>query len=119
MEALFTLAKSRLPTALETKFAEFPTALIDTHGKDLTISADPSRSGTPAPSAGTAIPPPASATTVGTNKPAKKPEEKKTMNTTKVTIEATFMAAADDIFVLLTDEKRIPSWTRAAAQVCF
>jgi activator of HSP90 ATPase len=31
--------------------------------------------------------------------------------------EATFMAAADDLFGLFTDERRIPSWTRAPAQV--
>lgn len=29
------------------------------------------------------------------------------------------MAAADDLFGLLTDEKRIPMWTRAPAQVRF
>jgi len=113
VEALFTLAKSRLPTALETKFAEFPTALIDTHGKDLTVSTDPSRSGTPAPT-GTSTP--ASETVTAATKPVKKVEEAKTINTSKVTVEATFMVAADDLFGLLTDEKRIPLWTRSPAQ---
>ena len=38
------------------------------------------------------------------------------MNTSTVEVEATFMAAADDLFSLFTDEKRIPFWTRAPAQ---
>ena len=40
----------------------------------------------------------------------------KAHNTTTVTVDAHFMAAADDLFSLLTDEKRIPQWTRAPAQ---
>ncbi|KAI0071852.1 hypothetical protein K474DRAFT_1668530 [Panus rudis PR-1116 ss-1] len=119
VDALFNLVKTRLPVALETKFAEFPSAIIDTHGKDVTVSADPSRQGTPAPgsvsvSAGAAS---SGATGSGASaKPAVKKEEKKPLNTTTVTVEANFMAAADDLFSLLTDEKRIPSWTRAPAQ---
>jgi activator of HSP90 ATPase len=118
VEALFNLAKSRLSTALETKFAEFPSALIDTHGKDLTVSADPSRSGTPAPPAPRASTPASTSTnTASSTKPSKDEGTKSSLNTTKISVEATFMAAADDLFGLFTDEKRIPSWTRAAAQV--
>ena len=40
----------------------------------------------------------------------------KANNTTAVTVDAHFMAAADDLFALLTDEKRIPTWTRAPAR---
>jgi activator of HSP90 ATPase len=40
----------------------------------------------------------------------------KAVNTSDVKKSATFMAAADDLFSLLTDEKRIPMWTRAPAQ---
>lgn len=32
-------------------------------------------------------------------------------------VNATFQAAADDLFDLLTNEKKIPMWTRAPAQV--
>jgi len=112
VDSLFNLAKSRIPTALEAKFAEFAVALVDTHGKDLTVSGDPSRSGTPAPAAST------SATSASAPAPpAPKPVEKKTnLNTTKITVEGSFMAAADDLFGLLTDEKRIPMWTRASAK---
>jgi len=118
VDTLFTLAKSRLPVALETKFAEFANAIIEVHGKDLTVSTEPSRSATPVTSI-TASTSAASSSTqkVSTvTKPVKMVDEKKSLNTTRVSVEATFMAAADDLFSILTDEKRIPSWTRAPAQ---
>jgi len=110
VDALYKIARSRLPTALEVKFAEFPVALVGTHGGDLTVSGAPSRAETPAPpttaASGSAVLP-----------PVKKVEQKqKAVNTSKVTVEATFMVAADDLFGLLTDEKRIPTWTRASAK---
>ncbi|KAG6810285.1 hypothetical protein H0H92_012583 [Tricholoma furcatifolium] len=109
--ALVQLAKSRLPTALEAKFAEFPVALIDTHGRDLTVSGDPSRAGTPAPATKTG--PPASQSPA----PAQpKKVEQKAVNTVVVSVQSTFQAPADDLFTLLTDEKRITIWTRAPAQ---
>ncbi|KAG6861540.1 hypothetical protein C0995_015273 [Termitomyces sp. Mi166 len=114
VEALFNLAKSRLPVALEAKFAEFPTAIIDTHGKDLTISGEPSRVGTPAPATASLLAP-ASSSSPAPVQP-KKADPKK-INTKVVTVEATFQAPADDLFTLLTDEKRIPIWTRAPAQL--
>ncbi|KAK7694055.1 hypothetical protein QCA50_003631 [Cerrena zonata] len=115
VDGLFKLVRSKLPVALETKFAEFPSAIIDTHGKDLTVSTQTSRTGTPAPSgsATPAAPPPSAA---AAPKPAAKKPEAKKVNSTTVTVDANFMASADDLFSILTDEKRIPSWTRAPAQ---
>jgi activator of HSP90 ATPase len=115
VDALFKLAKTRLPTALETKFAEFPSAIIETHGKDLQVagSGDPSRSGTP-------VQPATPASASGSQRqPAsvKSGANVKPVNTTAVTVEANFMASAEDLFSLLTDENRIPSWTRAPAKV--
>jgi activator of HSP90 ATPase len=113
VDKLYALAKSRLPAALEAKFAEFPSAIIDNHGKDLTVSAEPSRTGTPAlglPSA------PPAAVAAAVPKPVVKPQAKKATNTSKVKVEASFNASADDLFSLLTDEKRIPIWTRAEAK---
>jgi len=111
--ALFDLAKSKLPTALETKFAAFPVDLIDTHGKDIIVgSNEPSRTSSPAP------PPSASAPAgSGVPVPAKKaaaPQRK--INTSTVEVEATFHASGDDLFSLLTDPKRIPQWSRAPAK---
>jgi len=111
VDKLFQLAKSRLPVALETKLAEFPTAIIDTHGKDLQVSAEPSRVGTPAP-------PAASSSSFASAAPGPKAvkREEKPLNTASVSVEATFMAAADDLFNLLTDPGRIHAWTRAATE---
>ncbi|PSS35611.1 hypothetical protein PHLCEN_2v1434 [Hermanssonia centrifuga] len=118
VDAIYKLAKSRLPVALEAKLSEFPSAIINTHGKDLTVSADPSRSGTPAPSSSTPTATggaPTSAPAVAA-KVAPKKVTAKAVNSTTVTIDGAFMASADDLFSILTDEKRLPSWTRAPAQ---
>jgi len=108
--ALFALAKEKLPTALEAKFAAFPVDLVETHGKDIIVGSNgPSRTGSPAPA-------PASANSgvaglaKGPNAPSRK------INTSVVEVEATFHASADDLFGLLTDEKRIPIWSRAQAK---
>lgn len=113
--ALYAFAEERLPAALEAKFAEFPVAIIEKHGRDLTISAEPSRAGTPAAPALVAASPPAVPSAPAPAKPAVAP--KTALNTSKIVKEATFMAAADDLFGLLTDSQRIPSWTRARAEV--
>lgn len=112
---VYQLAKSRLPVALEAKLSEFPSALINTHGKDLTVSADPSRAGTPAPAAASAASSAPAAAPAA--KPAVKKPEVKAVNTATVSVNAAFQASADDLFSILTDEKRIPMWTRAPAQV--
>ena len=114
--ALYALARERLPVALEAKFAEFPVAITEKHGKDLTVSGAPSRTGTPAP---TSVPVTASGSTApSVPAPAEPATAAKTaLNTSKIVKEATFMAAADDLFGLLTDQQRIPSWTRARAEV--
>jgi activator of HSP90 ATPase len=112
--ALFALAKQKLPTALEAKFAVFPVDLIDTHGKDIIVGPnETSRTSSPAP-------PPLSAPAGGASGGAKKvvaPSQR--INTSVVNVEATFRASADDLFSLLTDEKRIPTWSHASAKVCF
>ncbi|GLB34674.1 putative activator of Hsp90 ATPase, N-terminal [Lyophyllum shimeji] len=116
VEALFDVAKSRLPPALEAKFAEFPVAIIETHGKDLTVSEDPSRAGTPAPAAASASAYAPGAPAASPPTQPKKAQQPKTLTTTEVTVESNFQAAADDLYSLLTDEKRIPAWTRAPAK---
>lgn len=112
VDALFAFVKERLPPALESKFAEFPVAIMNTHGKDLTISGDPSRAGTPAPT----VSAPSATASASTTIPKPAPIKQTKLNTSTVVQEGNFMAAADDLFGLFTDEKRIPSWTRAPAQ---
>ncbi|KAI9466076.1 activator of Hsp90 ATPase [Lactarius psammicola] len=110
--SLFALAKEKLPTALETKFAAFPVDLIDTHGKDIIVgSNEPSRTGSPAPPSSTAVP--TSNSALGPTKKATSPPK---INASVVEVEATFHASGDDLFSLLTDEKRIPTWSRAPAK---
>ncbi|KAN0077112.1 Activator of Hsp90 ATPase [Tylopilus felleus] len=113
---LYALAKERLPAALEAKFTELPVAIVETHGKDLTVSGEPSRAGTPVPPSAPAVA--TSATTASSVPVPAKPAvpAKSAFNTSTIVKEATFMAAADDLFGLLTDPQRIPSWTRAHAE---
>ncbi|KAF5330869.1 hypothetical protein D9619_005289 [Psilocybe cf. subviscida] len=115
VNAVFALARSRLAAAIEAKFTTFPAAIIDTHGRDLTVSGEPSRVGTPANSNANAAPGAVASTSASTPVKPKAPEAKN-LNTTTVKVEADFRASADDIYSLLTDEKRIPAWTRAPAQ---
>ncbi|KAF8808998.1 chaperone activator [Phlegmacium glaucopus] len=113
VNALFTLARSRLPNVIEAKLSSFPGAIIDVHGKDLTVSADPSRSGTPAPGISTSV----AVSSSSSSTPAARPKvPEKNVNSTTVTVEADFQASAEDLFSLLTDAKRIPMWTRAPAE---
>jgi len=115
VNALFALARSRLPKAIEIKFSSLPGSIIDAHGKDLTVSADPSRSGTPAPGISTSAPVATVASSSSTPAVRSKADEKN-VNSTTVVVEADFQASAEDLFGLLTDAKRIPMWTRAPAE---
>jgi len=106
--ALLAFAKAQLTPVLEAKFNEFPHILMNTHGKDITVSAptsqEPSRSATPVI--------PASS---GTAAAQTKTTTPKGLNTTSLTVESDFMASADDLFSILTDEKKIPHWSRNSA----
>jgi len=110
---VYQIAKSKLRTAIETKLAEFPTALIETHGKDLTVSGEPSPAGTPKPSNGATSPAAIATTSAAPVKPAAKP---KAVNTETVVVTSNFQASADDLYGILTDERRIPMWSKAQAQ---
>jgi activator of HSP90 ATPase len=113
--ALFALAKEKLPTALEAKFAVFPVDLIDTHGKDIIVGPnETSRTSSPAPPTLSA---PTSSGASGGVSAKKVVAPSQGINTSVVNVEATFHASADDLFSLLTDEKRIPMWSRAPAKV--
>ena len=54
-----------------------------------------------------------------TSVPEKKVEEKKSVvgGTSSVEVESRLAASADDMWAFLTDEKRVPAWTRAPAKV--
>ncbi|KAG5220897.1 activator of Hsp90 ATPase [Salix suchowensis] len=114
--ALYEVIKKRLPEALEAKFAEFPQVLINTHGRDLTVSADPSRTGTPAPS-GSATP--AAATSANAPPvPNPKPAKKENVNTATVSVNANLVASADDLKVASLDARRGPGMRSHFATIC-
>ena len=120
VDAVFKLAKLKLPALLEAKLREFPQAILDAHGKDVIVTGTPddSRTGTPAPPTVAAPEAPKASTPVLTTKvPNQTSTSKKTINTATVRVEGRFMASADDLFTLLTNEARIPAWSRAPAQV--
>ena len=90
---------------------------MDVHGGDLTVSGDPSRSGTPAPGTSTSALVAALASSSSSTPAAIPKAQQKKVNSTHVVVEADFQASAEDLFGLLTDAKRIPMWTRAPAEV--
>ncbi|KZV71608.1 hypothetical protein PENSPDRAFT_577383 [Peniophora sp. CONT] len=108
--ALLQLARTKLPGALQATIARFPAAIIDTHASDLVVGGDPSRGGSPAPTA------PSPAVEKKEEKVVTKEKKEKAVNTSQVSVEATFAASADDLYSIFTDEKRIPAWSRASAK---
>lgn len=114
VDALFEFAKTRLPPLLEAKFTEFPKAIINTHGKDLTVSAEPSRAIPTAKGSSNTADKSKASGAADQIKPAQKPPV--SISTQIVEVEANFQASADVLFSLFTDEKRIPAWSRAPAQ---
>ncbi|KAG8848573.1 hypothetical protein FRB91_008242 [Serendipita sp. 411] len=122
VNALVARVKALLPPLLEEKFKVFPQAILDVHGKDLTVV--PSENDTPGGS-GTATPAQV-APSATTTKPslsnsksaagASKSNTINVLNTATVKVSSRFMASAEDLYGLLTDESRIPTWSRAAAQ---
>jgi len=116
-EKFRSIAASALATQLRHVFNVFPKALVEKHGKDLLVEADetPSGSGASTPS-GTA---PANAGPVPIQ-PVKtsSPNGTRSINTTKVSLEAELRVSADDLFDLLTDgDNKVPMWTRAPAKI--
>ena len=123
--ALLARVKSLLPPLLEARFKTFPQALLDTHGKDVTVivpseGTTPAGSGTVTPAVASSAPikssNTASASSASTG--AKSSSAKGVLNTATVKVSSRFMASAEDLWSLFTDENRIPMWSRAPAQVC-
>ncbi|KAF8743357.1 Activator of Hsp90 ATPase, N-terminal, partial [Rhizoctonia solani] len=112
VDALYALAKSKLPSLLAERFTAFRTAMLDTHGKDLQVAGTPGASGAATPSISA---PTNAASSLSKPVPAKE-VSKGITNSAVVTVDASFMASAAELYEFLTDEKRIPAWTRNQAQ---
>ncbi|CAE6522991.1 unnamed protein product [Rhizoctonia solani] len=86
--------------------------MLDTHGKDLQVIGTPGASGAATPNPTAASTPPSAL-----SKPVPAKEVSKGItNSAVVTVEASFMASAAELCEFLTDEKRIPAWSRSPAQ---
>ncbi|WWD17392.1 hypothetical protein CI109_101833 [Kwoniella shandongensis] len=120
---LLTYLRSTFPALLTEKFNAFRPALIEAHGQPSESSPSASGASTPLPATTTAASssssyapaPPAKAP-----EPEKKKEEEKTNKvgkTVTVEVKAELQASADDVWGLLTDEKKIPMWSRSAAKI--
>ncbi|KAF6763730.1 chaperone activator [Ephemerocybe angulata] len=99
VDAVYKLARTKLQGAIETKLSSLARAIIDTHGKDIQVS-------------GTSTPTNAAS---GPSTPTAAATPDKAVTVSNIVVEATFQASGDDLFSLLTDEKRIPAWTRNSA----
>ena len=98
-------------------------AMIDTHGKDLLAGAEESPSGsgtsTPATTSASASRPTSTVPSVAglsLDKKSDKPSEK-AFNTSIVRAEGEYQCTADDLFDFLTNEQKIPMWSRNPAKM--
>lgn len=113
---------------LTDKLNSFRAELLAAHGSVAAEAAaaagmSPSASGTSTPtpaaagSSSSAPAPAPPAAKAATPAPAPKEEKKKVGGTAVVQAEANLQASADDIWGLLTDQNRIPMWSRSPAKV--
>jgi len=118
-DKLFAIVKQQLPPQLSRKFEEFPKAIVDTHGRDILITPTGSGSATPsaAVSSGPTVTPAAVAAATSTTNVSPAPGSKSTkvFNSSVVRVEAQFMVSGEDLFSFLTDESKIPLWSRSPA----
>lgn len=113
----YVAVKKALPPILKEVFTRFQQTLIDVHGKDLlAVDSEPASAST----SGTSTPSGAAPITLAT----KAVEEKNTeatkagakINTSTVKVNGRFQISATDLWDLLTNESKIPTWSRSAAQ---
>lgn len=118
---ILALAKKSFPDVLSSKFNELRPALIQAHG----VPDGPSgaNSGTSTPGAGASTPsyapaPPAKAPAQSASTSREEKKASGAVVTGKaVEVEAELQASADDLWSLLTEESKIPMWSRSAAQI--
>ncbi|MBW0464834.1 hypothetical protein O181_004549 [Austropuccinia psidii MF-1] len=116
-------AKKLLGQAMCKVFQAFPKAIVETHGagfyKDngISPSGTPLTSGTSTPATNLQTKSAPTTAPVPVVDPLAKSNNTKTINTTNIRIEAQFMSSASDLFDVLTDEEKIPTWSRNTAQM--
>ncbi|KAI5479570.1 high-glucose-regulated protein 8 [Pseudohyphozyma bogoriensis] len=115
-EAFNRIAKKELANALRPKFQRFPKVMVEVHGKDLLSEAAADSE----PSSGAATPvsaPSTSATPAAAAGSSVSVDPKAKFNTATVKASGEFACTAEDLFNFLTDEAKIPAWSRNPAQM--
>jgi activator of HSP90 ATPase len=116
-KALLQYIRQAYPDSLKEKFNAFRPALIAAHGQPTSDSPSGTSTPNPAASSSSYAPAPPAKSETKADKPVASGSGSKVGNTATVEVKATLQASADDIWGLLTDEKRIPMWSRSAAKV--
>ncbi|WRT66256.1 uncharacterized protein IL334_003209 [Kwoniella shivajii] len=114
---LLSHIKSSFPSILAQKLNTFRAELLAAYGNP-TGDDSPSQSGTSTPQPGSsnyAPAPPAKAVEV--EKRTETESKKDVGKTVTVEAKADLQASADDLWGLLTDEKKVPMWSRSAAKI--
>lgn len=118
--AFSSFLRSAFPSVLEAKLNEFPKALIAANGLD-GGAAGASSSGTSSPSGSAAAPGRYSPLPPGEVRQPKSEAKSQTaprvVNSASVNVEARLQVSAEDLWELLTDERKIPMWARSPAEV--
>ena len=113
-DSLLVYLRTAFPPVLKDKFEAFRPALLAAHGAP--DGPPPPVTESSAPSYNPA--PPTKAETVATKSRAALAEGKKKVGSTAtVEVQATMHASAQDLWGLLTDDGKIPMWSRSAAKV--
>ncbi|ORY34097.1 activator of Hsp90 ATPase [Naematelia encephala] len=114
-QTLLTYLKTAFPPILSDKFNGLRPALLAVHGNPDSGATSGTSTPTSAPATTTAAytpAPPAPAP-----EPETKKESKSVASTSSVEVTAQLQASAEDIWGLLTDESRIPMWSRSPAKL--
>ncbi|CAD6588892.1 MAG: hypothetical protein TREMPRED_005195 [Tremellales sp. Tagirdzhanova-0007] len=113
-DSLLVYLRTAFPPVLKDKFEAFRPALLAAHGAP--DGPPPPVTESSAPSYNPA--PPTKAETVATKSRAALAEGKKKVGSTAtVEVQATMHASAQDLWGLLTDDGKIPMWSRSAAKM--
>ncbi|KAJ9118344.1 hypothetical protein QFC22_004260 [Naganishia vaughanmartiniae] len=110
--------QSALVPVLISRFNDFPKELVAANGSDITPSVSAGASGTATPPVATKYSPaPPGEVRSKAVDAAGKSAKPAVVNTSTVAVEARLQASADDMYAFMTDEKRIPMWSRSPAKV--
>lgn len=120
-QALHEAVRTQLAPSLLPHFHAYREQLIQENARDLGhdegTSSPASASGTSTPQAGTQNGAVKTSATAASIKETKTSASKSSLSTTKVEVEADLSISKEDLWDLLTNQARIPMWTRAPAQV--